>query len=114
MPRTWWIRFQALLLALLVLGGGGRLPVLDGIVFHAQPGSIPSGTSLVAGDAVAPHGAADHLVSGVPATGPLPQAEGGVRALPGVDDADGFPRAAAPRTHRPDPIAQPRAPPSPV
>ena len=83
MARSWPVRLQAFLLALLMLGGGGRLPVVDAVAFHRQPGSIPSGAALLAEDAVAPHGAADHLAAGFPLVSCLrPKARCTPRRLP--------------------------------
>ena len=112
MSRSWPVRLQALVLVLLMLGGGGRLPVVDGIVFHGQPGSIPSGTALLAQDAVATHGAADHLGAGFPASGPAPQAEGAVHAAPPAAAGDTIAPPEVPLAHRPDPLTRPRAPPA--
>jgi hypothetical protein len=111
MPRSWPVRLQALVLALLMLGGGGRLPVLDGIVFHHQPGSIPSGAALLAEDAVAPHGAADHLAAGFPASGLAPEPEGPVHDAPAAEASEPFAAHDAVRVHEPDPLTRPRAPP---
>lgn len=111
MSRPWPVRLQAIVLALLMLGGGGRLPVVDGIVFHHQPGSIPSGAAFLAGDAVAQHGAADHLAAGFPSSGLAPQAEGAVHATPTEGAGETAAPDDTPRAHRPDPLSRPRAPP---
>src|SRR5690606_1788270 len=111
MSRSWPVRLQALVLALLMLAGGRRMPVVDGLVFHHQPGSIPSGAAVLAEDAVAPHGAADHLVAGFPASGPAPQSEGPVHDAPAAEAADPLGTHEAPRAHLPDPLTRPRAPP---
>ena len=111
MARSWPVRLQAFLLALLMLGGGGRLPVVDAVAFHRQPGSIPSGAALLAEDAVAPHGAADHLAAGFPSSGLVPAAEGPVHATPAADSGEALAPDDAPRTRRPDPLTRPRAPP---
>jgi hypothetical protein len=112
MSRSWPVRLQALVLALLMLGGGGRLPVVDGIVFHGRTDPIPSGAALLAQDAVASHGAADHLAAGFPASGLAPHAEGAVHDAPPATAGETIAPADAPLAHRPDPLARPRAPPA--
>lgn len=111
MRHSWPVRLQALLLALLLLGGGGRLPVVDGIVFHQQPGSVSQGAALLAADAVAPHAAADHLASGVPASGPAPRPSAAAHPVPLSGGEVQRVPSDAPPTRRPDPLARPRAPP---
>jgi hypothetical protein len=111
MSRSWPVRLQALLLALLMLGGGGRLPVLDGLVFHQQPGSIPTGAALLAHDAVPQHGAADHLAAGFPASSVAPQPEGPVHDAPAAGAGETLAPTGAPRAYLPDPLTRPRAPP---
>lgn len=111
MRTRWPVRLQALVLALLMLGGGGRLPLVDGLLFHRQGGSIPTGSTVLPQDVAAPHGAADHLDTGFPASTPGSGPAGAVHPIPPATDAKVGIAPAARRTHRPDPVARPRAPP---
>lgn len=77
MRKTWLVRVNTLILALLLAGGGSGLPVADALFHHLQDGT-PRGTSLTDGEAPASHG--ERCTLGIPL--PAMATAGAVAELP--------------------------------
>jgi hypothetical protein len=110
MRKTWLVRVNTLILALLVAGGGSGLPVADALFHHLQDGT-PRGTHLTDGEAPASH--AERCSLGVPL--PAMATAGAVAELPCTAALPFAPLASSTSDSDPSTVvpaaARPRAPP---
>jgi len=78
MPSNWLVRLKAGVLAVLLLSGGGGMPLLDLALFHASASSHCSNPHFESANGVDGHG--DYCKQGTA----LPHAPGAVRLDPAV------------------------------
>jgi hypothetical protein len=113
MPSNWLVRLKALVLAVLLLSGGGGMPLLDVALFHASGASFSAHPHFES--STVPDGHGDSCRQGAA----LPYAPGTVRFDPSVRVVTitfcarlGDPEAA-PATADLSLLPPPRAPPAP-
>lgn len=113
MRHSWHTRLASLLLTVLMLGGGGSLPLLDAALGHGSAGAGAPTIHWCSTDGPGTHAEADHCTLGVPLHAAIPesrQRERVVTALPLLPPASR--PVAAPhssKSHSPD---RSRAPPA--